>query len=188
MTKSGWNRSQHVEAIGLRSVARRKKERKKEETSKIQYPAGVSGRVKIKLMKSYVLGEFVPKKSIDGVLKLASHRCTPVSGFWGEHRAILCRVLELNKLKWDSYNAVFLMGYTCTCIYFNHWERDVFWLRTKSLMNLTAILASIYTFWQVTMWPQKPMALLQIPKNHKACPLELRACIPENSGIIEAYP
>ena len=50
-------------------------------------------------MKSYVLGEFVPKKSIDGVLKLPSHRCTPVSGFWGEHRAILCRVLELNKLK-----------------------------------------------------------------------------------------
>ena len=45
MTKSGWNQSQHVEAIGLRSVARRKKERKKEETSKIQYPAGVSGRV-----------------------------------------------------------------------------------------------------------------------------------------------
>ena len=45
MTKSGWNRSKHVEAIGLRSVARRKKERKKEETSKIQYPAGVSGRV-----------------------------------------------------------------------------------------------------------------------------------------------
>ena len=32
------------------------------------------------------------------------------------------------------------------------------------------------------------MALLQIPKNHKACLLELRACIPENSGIIEAYP
>ena len=45
MTKSGWNRSKHVEAISLRSVARRKKERKKEETSKIQYPAGVSGRV-----------------------------------------------------------------------------------------------------------------------------------------------
>ena len=45
MTKSGWNRSKYVEAIGLRSVARRKKERKKEETSKIQYPAGVSGRV-----------------------------------------------------------------------------------------------------------------------------------------------
>ena len=40
MTKSGWNRSKHVEAISLRSVARRKKERKKEETSKIQYPAG----------------------------------------------------------------------------------------------------------------------------------------------------
>ena len=49
MTKSGWNRSKHVEAISLRSVARRKKERKKEETSKIQYPAGVSGRVKIKI-------------------------------------------------------------------------------------------------------------------------------------------
>ena len=48
MTKSGWNRSKHVEAISLRSVARRKKERKKEETSKIQYPAGVSGRVKKK--------------------------------------------------------------------------------------------------------------------------------------------
>ena len=32
------------------------------------------------------------------------------------------------------------------------------------------------------------MALLQIPKHHKACPLELRACIPKNSGIIEAYP
>ena len=41
-----------------------------------------------------------------------------MSGFWVEHRAILCRVLELNKLKWDSYDAVFLMGYTC--IYFNH--------------------------------------------------------------------
>ena len=46
MTKSGWNRSKYVEAISLRSVARRKKERKKEETSKIQDPAGASGRVK----------------------------------------------------------------------------------------------------------------------------------------------
>ena len=45
MTKSGWNRSKHVKAISLRSVARRKKERKKEETSKIQDPAGGSGRV-----------------------------------------------------------------------------------------------------------------------------------------------
>ena len=45
MTKSGWNRSKHVKAISLRSVARRKKERKKEETSKIQDPAGASGRV-----------------------------------------------------------------------------------------------------------------------------------------------
>ena len=45
MTKSGWNRSKYVEAISLRSVARRKKERKKEETSKIQDPAGASGRV-----------------------------------------------------------------------------------------------------------------------------------------------
>ena len=45
MTKSGWNRSKHVEAIGLRSVARRKKERKKEETSKIQDPVGYSDRV-----------------------------------------------------------------------------------------------------------------------------------------------
>ena len=48
MTKSGWNRSKYVEAISLRSVARRKKERKKEETSKIQDPAGASGRVKTK--------------------------------------------------------------------------------------------------------------------------------------------
>ena len=48
MTKFGGNRSGHVEAISLGSVARRrkKKKKKKKETSKIQYPAGYSGRVK----------------------------------------------------------------------------------------------------------------------------------------------
>ena len=47
MTKFGGNRSWHVEAISLGSVARRrkKKKKKKKETSKIQYPAGYSGRV-----------------------------------------------------------------------------------------------------------------------------------------------
>ena len=50
MTKFGGNRSGHVEAISLGSVARRrkkkkKKKKKKKETSKIQYPAGYSGRV-----------------------------------------------------------------------------------------------------------------------------------------------
>ena len=45
MTKFGGNRSGHVEAISLGSVARRRKKKKKE-TSKIQYPAGYSGRVK----------------------------------------------------------------------------------------------------------------------------------------------
>ena len=145
-----------------------------------------------------------------------------LSGFWGEHRAILFRILELNKLKWDSYNAAFLMGYTCTCIYFNHWERclliesqisnrpvqrerDVYWLRAKSLIvqyreRCLLIESQVSNesnchFWPLFIhfgkWPcdhNQPMALLQIPKNHKACPLELRACIPENSGIIEAYP
>ena len=45
MTKFGGNRSGHVEAISLGSVARRRKKKKKKETSKIQYPAGYSGRV-----------------------------------------------------------------------------------------------------------------------------------------------
>ena len=45
MTKFGGNRSEHVEAISLGSVARRRKKKKKE-TSKIQYPAGYSGRVR----------------------------------------------------------------------------------------------------------------------------------------------
>ena len=48
MTKFGGNRLGHVEAISLGSVARRrkKKKKKKKETSKIQYPAGYSGRVR----------------------------------------------------------------------------------------------------------------------------------------------
>ena len=49
MTKFGGNRPGHVEAISLGSVARRrkkKKKKKKKETSKIQYPAGYSGRVR----------------------------------------------------------------------------------------------------------------------------------------------
>ena len=46
VTKFGGNRSWHVEAISLGSVARRRKKKKKKETSKIQYPAGYSGRVK----------------------------------------------------------------------------------------------------------------------------------------------
>ena len=61
MTKSGWNRSKHVKAISLRSVARRKKERKKEETSKIQDPAGASGRVKKKTKKQKKHREIVEK-------------------------------------------------------------------------------------------------------------------------------
>ena len=55
MTKFGGNRSGHVEAISLGSVARRrkkKKKKKKKETSKIQYPAGYSGRVKKERKKS----------------------------------------------------------------------------------------------------------------------------------------
>ena len=61
-----------------------------------------------------------------------NNKVTILSGFGGEHRAIFFRILELNKLKWDSYNAVFLMGYTV--IYFNHWERDICWLIAKSLI------------------------------------------------------
>ena len=48
MTKFGGNRLGHVEAISLGSVARRRKKKKKKETSKIQYPAGYSGRVRKK--------------------------------------------------------------------------------------------------------------------------------------------
>ena len=59
MTKFGGNRPGHVEAISLGSVARRRKKKKKKETSKIQYPAGYSGRVK-KSQESNKLGGIPP--------------------------------------------------------------------------------------------------------------------------------
>ena len=101
-----------------------------------------------------------------------------LSGFWGEHRAILFRILELNKLKWDSYNAVFLMGYTCTCIYFNHWERCL-------LIESQVSNESNCHFWPLFIhfgkWPcdhNQPMALLQIPKNHKSVSLRTQGLHP----------
>ena len=43
--KFGGNRLGHVEAISLGQCCQKKKKKKKKETSKIQYPAGYSGRV-----------------------------------------------------------------------------------------------------------------------------------------------